>query len=157
MSAAVPGCPGCEALAAELAELREQVRALEARLNASSRNSSKPPSSDPPAERGKRVGKPGSGRKRGGQPGHQGKSRVAFPPEMVDHREDCVPTECAGCGTALAAEPAAGAPPPQIHQVAVLPEKLKLHVTEYRLHARTCRCCGKQTWAQPPRGTTSGN
>jgi transposase len=164
VSVAVPGCPGCEALSAAIAELQalvaaqgERIRELEARLHESSRNSSKPPSSDPPAERGKRAGKPGSGRKRGGQPGHQGKSRVAFPPEMVDHREDCIPTECAGCGTAIPAAADADAPPPQLHQVADLPEKLKLHVTEYRLHARTCRCCGKQTWAKPPRGAPSGN
>ena len=164
MSVAVPGCPGCKALSVVVEELRELVAAqgekileLETRLNESSRNSSKPPSSDPPAERGKRPGRPASGRKPGGQPGHQGKTRVAFPPEMVDHREDCFPAECAHCRAELTTEPAPEGPAPQIHQVADLPEQLKLHVTEYRLYPRTCGCCGKQTWGQPPPGVPRGN
>jgi len=144
-------------LRALVVALTEKVRELEARLNESSRNSSKPPSSDPPAERDKRAARTPSGRKPGGQPGHQGQTRVAFPPELVDHHEDCVPTACAYCQTTLPTAPAPDAPAPQLHQVADLPEKLKLQVTEYRLHARTCSCCGKRTWAQPPDGVPRGN
>lgn len=135
----------------------EKLRALEARLNENSRNSSKPPSSDPPAERDQRASRTPSGRKPGGQPGHQGKTRVAFPPEMVDYREDCVPPTCAYCQAALPTEPAPDAPTPQLHQVADLPPQLKLQITEYRLHARTCADCGRQTWAQPPPGVPRGN
>jgi transposase len=155
---------GCEALSAEVAELRtfvtaqaEKLRELEARLNENSRNSSKPPSSDPPAQRDQRAGRKPSGRKPGGQPGHQGKTRVAFPPELVDHREDCVPTSCAFCQTKLPTEPAPDAPAPQVHRVADLPSQLKLHISEYRLYARTCAECGKQTWAQPPPGVPRGS
>jgi hypothetical protein len=57
-------------LKAEVAELRE-------RLGQNSSNSSKPPSSDPPSY--KRKSPPESrGRKRGGQPGHQGSARKRY-------------------------------------------------------------------------------
>lgn len=68
-------------LTAQVAALTEQVGELlkeNARLNEllgrNSRNSNKPPSSDPP---GKTPNKPArqSGKKRGGQPGHAGKRR----------------------------------------------------------------------------------
>src|SRR4029453_15560140 len=82
--APVPGCPGCAALAAEVAELRAlvielqaQVAELTARLNQNSGNSSKPPSADPPDVRASRPKPPPSGRKPGGQPGHQGVTRVS--------------------------------------------------------------------------------
>ena len=52
------------ALATELSELREQI-------GRSSRNSSKPPSSNGPGFKPPERRK-GSGRKRGGQPGHPG-------------------------------------------------------------------------------------
>lgn len=137
--------------------LQAQIAELTARLNQNSGNSSKPPSSDSPADREKRPGRPPSGRKPGGQPGHKGKTRVAFPPEMVDRYEECLPTECAHCGTELLPQAGGDVPPPQIQQVADLPEQLKLQVTEYRLHARICPGCGKQTWAQPPPGVPRGN
>jgi transposase len=63
--------------------LEARVAELERRLNRSSRNSSLPPSQDPPSAPS-RVGKPGSGRKRGGQPGHEGRYRRLLPPERVD-------------------------------------------------------------------------
>ncbi len=55
------------ALKAQVAELLARVAALEARLGMNSRNSSKPPSSDPPNVAARPKRKP-SGRKRGGQP-----------------------------------------------------------------------------------------
>jgi len=68
-----------EALVAELVAesrvLREQIEELERRLSQNSRNSSKPPSSDPPVSRAERRRlareqvKKLSARKLGGQPG----------------------------------------------------------------------------------------
>src|SRR6266540_7129723 len=67
-----------EAQDAQLAKLAERVGELEQRLKRDSRNSSLPPSQDPPwaARRGQERG---SGRKRGGQPGHVGHGRSLFP------------------------------------------------------------------------------
>ena len=53
------------ALKAQVAELLARVAELEARLGMNSRNSSKPPSSDPPNVAARPKKKP-SGRKRGG-------------------------------------------------------------------------------------------
>src|SRR3954469_7941618 len=87
---------------AEIAELRRQ-------LAASSRNSSKPPSSDgldrpaPKSLRGR------SARQPGGQPGREGRTlrQVAVPEEVVVHEPDA----CAGCGGPLPAD----GPPTRSH------------------------------------------
>src|SRR3954471_15818326 len=93
------------ALQARIVEQDARIAELERQLAASSRNSSKPPSSDgldkpaPKSLRGR------SGRKPGGQPGREGRTlrQVAAPDEVVVHEPDA----CAGCGSPLAAE---GAP-----------------------------------------------
>ena len=54
--------------------LESRLAELEQRLNRNSRNSSLPPSADPPSAP-PRPHKPGSGRERGGQLGHKGRSR----------------------------------------------------------------------------------
>ena len=71
------------ALKSRVAELETRIAALEARLGVNSRNSSKPPSADPPNVAARPKKKP-SGRKPGGQPGHKGTTRSLLPPEEVD-------------------------------------------------------------------------
>ena len=68
--------------AAELAQLRAQVAQLRAtveklgrRLGHTSRNSSPPPSADPPQARSQRGHREPSGRRPGGQPGHERRTR----------------------------------------------------------------------------------
>ncbi|WP_240356233.1 DUF6444 domain-containing protein, partial [Myxococcus eversor] len=71
-------------LSAALARIVEQdvrIAELEARLRSTSRNSSKPPSSDPPGTL-PRKSEP-TGRKPGGQPGHKGSKRELLPPDRV--------------------------------------------------------------------------
>ncbi len=72
-----------EAQDAQLAALAERVEELEQRLKRDSRNSSLPPSHDPPWL-GKRGRSRGTGRKQGGQLGHVGHGRSLFPIERVD-------------------------------------------------------------------------
>src|SRR5215211_935152 len=76
------------------AEAQAYIRALEARvtvleamterLQQNSRTSSRPPSSDPPQATGKRPRREPSGRRPGGQPGHEGQARALLPVEAVD-------------------------------------------------------------------------
>jgi hypothetical protein len=60
-----------------------RVAEFERWLNRSSRDSSLPPSQDPPSAPPRPHG-PGSGRLRGGPPGHEGSFRAQLPLERVD-------------------------------------------------------------------------
>lgn len=130
--------------------LQEQVRALTEAHQRNSRNSSRPPSSDPPWRQ--RPSKPPSGKKRGGQPGRPGKHRRLLPEREVDHVEVLSPSACDHCGQPFS---------PQLPrrrsfrrwQVVELPP-IRPEVTEYQLHARRCACCGKRTWASLPAGVS---
>jgi|TARA_B100000315_G_C14566025_1_gene583012 transposase len=80
----------------EIKRLREKI----ANLEKNSQNSSKPPSSDSPEDKQKRTEnseKKKSGRKPGGQPGHQGNKRDLIPVEEVDEVIPCYPEECRSC------------------------------------------------------------
>src|SRR5450830_1690304 len=74
--------------------LEARVADLEQRRKRSSRNSSLPPSADPPSA-APRPRRPGSGRERGAQPGHKGRSRPLLAleqvAEVVDHGPSCRP------------------------------------------------------------------
>ena len=74
---------------------------LERRLKRSSRNSSLPPSQDPPSA-APRPRQPGSGRKRGGQPGHEGRHRRLLAPEQVDEVVEHWPERCRSCAHVFA-------------------------------------------------------
>jgi transposase len=166
-AAPVPGCPGCEALQARvqaqdariaeleaaLAALQAQVAELTARLQQDSHNSSKPPSSDPPWQsRPPRSGS-GSGRKRGGQQGHPGRTRRMAAEEDLTASHDYFPAHCRGCGASLPETARAHDPAPRRHQVWDLPEAPPT-VTEHRCHGRYCSGCGKLTFADLPVGVS---
>ena len=70
-------------LRAEVAQLKATVEELAQRLGRNSRNSSQPPSADPP-QATKRPRREPSGRRPGGQPGHEGQARALVPVEAVD-------------------------------------------------------------------------
>src|SRR3990167_4731346 len=84
-----------EALEAENKALRERIERLEARLNQNSRNSSRPPSTDPPGAP-KNPPKPPSGLSPGGQPGHPGSTRPPVPPDQVSQFVVVKPSRCRG-------------------------------------------------------------
>ena len=131
-------------LAARLNEQEARISALEAQLKTNSKNSSKPPSSDPPFET--LAAKPKSGKKSGGQPGHkgQGLSRVAAPEHVQDH----LPSQCSHCGCCLENQPTT---PAGCWQVFDLPQDIKVEVVEHRRFARCCPRCEKENQAALPR------
>jgi transposase len=129
--------------------LRAQVAELTARLGQSSRNSSKPPSSDSPfAKPAPKSLRGKSGRKPGGQPGHPGSTLalVANPNTRLRHE----PGSCAGCGADLAEAPEVGM---ERRQVFDLPP-MTVQVTEHQLIARRCGC-GATTCGTAPEGVTA--
>jgi transposase len=134
-----------EAMAAQVPLLEERIRELEARLGQNSTNSSQPPSSDPPGVV-RRQKKP-TGRKRGGQPGHQGHHRKRLPPERVDEVVVHRPEACRHCGHSLAGALAAKAA--QVHQVVELPP-IRAWVTEHQMQCLRCPQCEKVTRARLP-------
>ena len=124
------------AQAIRIQQLEDRVRELENRLNKNSSNSGKPPSSDglkrkPKSQRGR------SNRKPGGQPGHAGTSRrqVENPEKVVVH----APANCTGCQAALNAVAGLCL---EKRQVLDLPQP-KIEVTEHRVEAKKCPCCGQ--------------
>jgi transposase len=145
-----------ETLLARNAELEKRVGELESRLNKTSKNSSKPPSSGHPHAKPEPPPKPKSKRKRGGQPGHDKFERTLIP---SDECEDVIPrrpTECRGCGKRLRGSDS----DPLREQVRDV--EIKPIVTEYQLHRLTCRCglstCGElpETVVWPDRTEPSG-
>lgn len=149
-------CPGCKELKKELAKVRRELKEalqvieeLKGRLGMTSRNSSRPPSSDPP-DAPPRPEKAPTGRKRGGQPGHQGKRRDLLPTQEVDEVVEHKPSSCDNCGAELPEDAGPDDPPPTRHQVVDLPEK-PYRVTEHQAHTRTCEICGEATCAEIPR------
>src|SRR5713101_9694903 len=110
--------------------LLERVEELERRLGLNSTNSGKPPSSDglKKEPRVKSLREP-SGKKSGGQEGHEGKTlrQVETPDEVINH----YPPVCAGCGGALGAEASTAY---QRRQVFDLPEPQPIEVREHRAH-----------------------
>lgn len=123
-------------------ELNQLVLMLKERLDRSSGNSGKPPSSDSPEQRAERRGKGATGGKRGGQPGHTGSKRALLPPTQVNEFKPLFPAECENCFSPL--PPTSDAV--QRYQTVDLPV-LKAHVIEWLRHRVACPSCRHKTWA----------
>lgn len=132
-------------------ELLKRLVEVEARLNQTSRNSSKPPSSDPPSAKPRPAKEP-SGRKSGGQPGHEGHGRKLKPESEVDQIINVRPEQCEQCGTLLLGDDGE----PERHQVTELP-RITPVVTEYRRHRLCCVACGAHTQAPWPATMPAGS
>ena len=145
-------CPRCAALEERVRELEARVEQLLDRLRANSSNSSNAPSSDPLRAPNLKPKKP-TGRKPGGQPGHEGHRRTLLPVEQVDHVVHHAPGACAHCHAPLPppGDGGGGTTTPAAvrsrHQVAELPPRAVL-VTEHQGCAVTCPRCGRVT-AEP--------
>lgn len=123
----------------ELSKKDMRIQELEDQLSKNSRNSSKPPSSDPtyepPAPKSRRVR---TGKKRGGQEGHQGHTLKMSdtPDEIIRHEV----LSCEHCGTDLSTFPVEKQQRRQVYDI----PPLKLIVTEHQTEVKTCTC-GCQT------------
>lgn len=123
--------------------LRAAQQQLEEKVNQTSKNSSSPPSSDPPGFGRKSQKK--TGKKRGGQPGHQGNSRNLYPLEKCTSVIEHHPVRCSCCGESLCGEDTN----PYRHQIVDIPP-IEPIVIEHRLHQLTCERCGTATGAKLP-------
>jgi len=133
-----------------IAALEAENAALKEKLAKSSRNSSKPPSSDGPKEKAERRTKKPTGRAAGGQPGHPKHERPAWPAEKVNKRVVLRPKQCEKC-----AAPLVGVDPaPHRHPLFELP-KVEPIVTEFLQHSVGCKDCGHVTRAPLPVGVPS--
>ena len=151
-------------LEARLREMEKRVAELEDRLRANSSNSSTAPSSNPLWAPQLKPKKP-TGRRPGGQHGHQGHHRTLLPVEQVDAVVRHVPQVCEHCQAPLSAAAAAApdadaaaaaagdSPPPTLtltltlrsrHQVAELPPRAVV-ITEHQSYACRCGRCGHST------------
>lgn len=140
-----------EALGAQVEALRAEVETLKRQQGLNSSNSGKPPSSDglKKEPRVKSLREP-SGKKSGGQEGHEGKTlrQVETPDEVINH----YPPVCGGCGGALGVEASTAY---QRRQVFDLPEPQPIQVTEHRAHRGCCPHCGEETQAAFPEEVTA--
>jgi transposase len=130
----------------ENAQIKARIKELEGRLNQNSSNSSTPPSSDGFKKRVANLRKR-SGKKPGGQPGHNGDTLqlVCDPDEVVlylPNREG----RCRCCGCKAFEEL-----PPEIAQVVDLPV-IKAKVTEHRKVRHQCKTCGNVISGTFPQG-----
>jgi transposase len=130
-------------------ELTRRVESLEKRLNQNSGNSSKPPSTDQPGSR-KSSHEP-TGKNPGGQPGHKANFRTPIAKDRVDEFIAVIPDHCGHCKKPLRGKDSE----PRTDQKIELPP-MRARVTEYELHALTCRHCGKTTRGKLPEGVSKG-
>lgn len=127
-----------------IAKLLARIEELERRLGLTSKNSSKPPSSDglkkpaPPSLREK------SGKPSGGQKGHKGGTlkQVAHPDEVSTHAM----THCPRCAADLEHSAVIGI---RKRQVFDIPEP-RVRVTEHQAQIKRCHCCDTDVMADFP-------
>src|SRR5450830_1198291 len=140
-------------LSERLAKQEERIAELERRLNRNSRNSSLPPSQDPPAAPERRQAAP-SERGRGAQPGHPGRGRHLAPIEALNELLDHWPSRCR-CGRVFCTAERAARGAPARHQVAELPPTAII-LSEHRLQRLRCPECGATARAELPAGVPPG-
>jgi len=125
-----------DALVAENAELRR-------RLGQSPRNSDRPPSSEGLGKPAPKSLRKRSGRKPGGQPGHEGTTlRQVDEPDVVLRHE---PAACSRCGDDLVGAADAGVVRRQVFEI----PPVRAEVTEHQMVIRRCGC-GAHTTATAP-------
>lgn len=130
-------------LETENAELKKRIEELERLLGMNSKNSSRPPSSDP---FGMSVVLPKRRRKkRGARKGHKPHMRKLLPQEFVKEHFHLKPEMCT-CGSTNLEETNDD---PQRHQIVDIP-KILPYVIEYVQHISRCKDCGTLVYTPLP-------
>jgi transposase len=131
-----------------LGQLEARVNQLEGRVSKTSRNSSKPPSSDGFGKRTKSLRRK-SDKSSGGQAGHRGETLEwrAHPDAVVRHEVQV----CSECGTSLK-----DVPVEQMfaRQVFDLPP-IEMQVIEHQIEVKCCPLCGQSNEGSFPREATN--
>ncbi len=149
-----------QALEAERAlsrRLELRVAELERRLSMDSTDSGTPSSKERIGAKEARRARQESererrkDRKRGGQPGHQGKG-LERDPDPGETKTAEPPAECRSCGLALDGAEAVDPRWAQVIDVEILRK-----ATEWLLPGLACPCCGTVTFAGPPPGLHAGS
>ncbi len=141
--------------------LELKVAELERRLGMDSTDSGTPPSKDRIEARERRRAERrrqesererSKDRKRGGQPGHEGKG-LRRDPDPGEKQTADPPAECRRCQAGLDGAGAVAEPGwAQVIDVDVIRK-----VTEWALPGLACPCCGTVTFADPPPGAHQGS
>jgi len=127
-----------------LTKLAARVADLEEKLNANSRNSSLPPSKDPPGTL--RAPKRSSGKSRGGQPGRKGVNRsLVDQAQVTDTKTFKLAGSCPDCNAQIPEDVRSV----DIRQIWEIP-KIEPTVLEVREERAICPCCGKVLKASVP-------
>jgi transposase len=123
-----------------MAALQTENEQLKEQLARTSKNSSQPPSKNPLTFKPNR--KEPTGKKRGGQVGHQGRERKLYPVEKCQEIIEHYPQTCSKCGS----EEMTSSMSPYRHQVVEIPPVEPI-VTEHQFFSMTCNCCGQENQA----------
>ena len=153
-----------EAALAGLAAERELRRRMELRLAEMERRLSMDSTDSGTPSSGERIGaketrrarqqserERSRDRRRGGQPGHQGKG-LGRDPDPGERKDADPPAECRACKASLDGAAAAGS-----RWAQVIDAKIIRTVTEWTLPGFPCPCCGTVTFAEPPAGAHTGS
>ena len=119
----------------------EEIAKLKEQLGRNSKNSSKPPSSDPKGNTPDAKPKPSKSPR-------AGKARLPFANHEIDRYVQCDQKNCPHCGSAKIR---LNGRAPEILQQADLPE-IKAILTEFQLQKYSCADCGKNSTARLPEG-----
>ena len=128
-------------------QLSIRVRELELQVNQNSRNSNQPPSTDGLKKMAAQKRK-SSGKKPGGQKGHEGKTlKMAANPDKVKiHEVEC----CEGCGCSLKDKRPIDYDRRQVFDI----PPIAVEVTEHQAEIKECDQCGTVSTAAFPEGVT---
>ncbi len=132
-----------------LEQANARIKQLEGQAAKDSHNSSKPPSSDGFKEPRRKTQslREKSGKKSGGQPGHQGKTLMMV--EQPDQTIVLTPGQCQHCQQDLSEATLSRRERVQVFDL----PSVRLHVIEYQVEVKTCSCCQAETRADLPDGT----